>query len=35
VPATHTRVHHHPRSVAELERILRQHLAEVGGEGGG
>jgi len=33
VPATHTRVHHHPRSVAELERILRQHLAEGGGRG--
>ncbi|MFM9195214.1 MAG: esterase/lipase family protein [Planctomycetia bacterium] len=30
VPATHTRVHHHPRSVAELERILVQHLRETG-----
>jgi pimeloyl-ACP methyl ester carboxylesterase len=28
VPATHTRVHHDPRSVAEIERILRQHLNE-------
>ncbi len=28
VPATHTVVHHDPRSIAELERILRQHLDE-------
>ncbi len=28
VPATHTRVHHDPRSIVEIERILRQHLAE-------
>ncbi len=30
VPATHTKVHHHPRAVAELERILWQHLEETG-----
>jgi pimeloyl-ACP methyl ester carboxylesterase len=30
VPATHTRVHHHPRTVAELQRILVQHLHETG-----
>jgi pimeloyl-ACP methyl ester carboxylesterase len=30
VPAKHTRVHHHPRSIAELVAILRQHLAEAG-----
>ncbi|NCY02763.1 MAG: alpha/beta fold hydrolase, partial [Planctomycetia bacterium] len=30
VPATHTRVHHHPETVAELERILLRHLAETG-----
>ena len=30
VPAKHTRVHHHPLAVAELQRILRQHLAELG-----
>ncbi len=28
VPATHTRVHHHPHAIAELERILLQHLRE-------
>lgn len=28
VPAKHTKVHHHPLAVAELVRILRQHLAE-------
>jgi hypothetical protein len=28
VPATHTKVHHHPRTIAELRRILMQHLAE-------
>ncbi len=28
VPATHTRIHNDPRSVAEIERILRQHLDE-------
>ncbi len=30
VPATHTRVHHHPDTIAELERILVQHLRETG-----
>jgi hypothetical protein len=30
VPAKHTRVHHHPWSVSEIERILRQHLLEGG-----
>ena len=28
VPTNHTQVHHHPRAVAELERILLQHLRE-------
>jgi pimeloyl-ACP methyl ester carboxylesterase len=28
VPATHTKVHHHPQSVAELRRILTLHVAE-------
>jgi pimeloyl-ACP methyl ester carboxylesterase len=28
VPATHTRVHHQPATVRELERILTQHLHE-------
>jgi hypothetical protein len=30
VPATHTRVHHHPDTIVELERILVQHLHETG-----
>jgi triacylglycerol esterase/lipase EstA (alpha/beta hydrolase family) len=30
VPATHTKVHHHPTTLAELKRILLQHLAEIG-----
>lgn len=30
VPATHTKVHHHPTTIAELKRILVQHLAEIG-----
>jgi len=30
VPACHTKVHHHPCTVAELERILTQHLHETG-----
>jgi hypothetical protein len=30
VPATHTKVHHHPDTIAELERILVQHLRETG-----
>jgi hypothetical protein len=30
VPAKHTRVHHHPATIAELERILLQHLHETG-----
>ena len=29
VPATHTKVHHHPAAVLELKRILVQHLAEI------
>jgi hypothetical protein len=28
VPATHTKVHHHPQTVAELRRILTEHLRE-------
>jgi hypothetical protein len=28
VPASHTRVHHHPQTIAELQRILLQHLEE-------
>jgi hypothetical protein len=28
VPATHTKVHHHPRTIVEVRRILVQHLAE-------
>jgi pimeloyl-ACP methyl ester carboxylesterase len=30
VPACHTKVHHHPLTVAELKRILTQHLQETG-----
>jgi hypothetical protein len=30
VPAKHTKVHHHPSTIAELERILVQHLHETG-----
>jgi len=30
VPATHTKVHHHPNAIVELERILVQHLRETG-----
>ncbi|MEI6240175.1 MAG: hypothetical protein WCR51_07285 [Planctomycetia bacterium] len=30
VPATHTKVHHQPATVCELERILTQHLRESG-----
>ena len=30
VPATHTRVHHHPLAIAEIERILLVHLRETG-----
>lgn len=30
VPATHTKVHHQPATVSELERILTQHLHESG-----
>jgi pimeloyl-ACP methyl ester carboxylesterase len=33
VPATHTRVHHQPATVAEVERILLQHLRETGLDG--
>ncbi len=32
VPASHTRVHHHPTTIAELQRILCGHLQEIGGE---
>ncbi len=28
VPASHTKVHHHPETVAEIRRILAQHLHE-------
>jgi pimeloyl-ACP methyl ester carboxylesterase len=31
VPATHTKVHHHPCTVRELQRILVEHLRESGG----
>jgi hypothetical protein len=30
VPATHTRVHHHPDTIREVERILAEHLRETG-----
>jgi hypothetical protein len=30
VPSTHTKVHHHPLTVAEMQRILGQHLQETG-----
>ena len=30
VPATHTKVHHHPIAMNELSRILIQHLHETG-----
>jgi pimeloyl-ACP methyl ester carboxylesterase len=30
VPAVHTTVHHHPRAVLEVRRILREHLGELG-----
>jgi pimeloyl-ACP methyl ester carboxylesterase len=30
VPACHTRLHHHPQTVAEIQRILLQHLDETG-----
>ncbi len=30
VPAVHTKVHHHPISVLEIERILEAHLLETG-----
>ncbi len=30
VPASHTKVHHHPDTVAELKRILTMHLREIG-----
>jgi pimeloyl-ACP methyl ester carboxylesterase len=29
VPASHTKVHHHPQTVAEIRRILTQHLHEM------
>jgi hypothetical protein len=30
VPASHTRVHHHPQTIAEMQRVLLQHLQECG-----
>jgi pimeloyl-ACP methyl ester carboxylesterase len=33
VPASHTRVHHHPEAIGELQRILCAHLREFGGGG--
>ena len=30
VPTSHTRVHHHPLTIAELQRILIQHVHETG-----
>jgi len=30
VPAKHTKVHHHPTTIIEVERILLQHLHETG-----
>lgn len=33
VPASHTKVHHHPITVLEMERILGEHLRECGLEG--
>jgi len=30
VPTSHTRVHHHPRTIEEMQRILLQHLHETG-----
>ena len=33
VPATHTKVHHHPDTVRELQRILAEHLRECGSGG--
>jgi pimeloyl-ACP methyl ester carboxylesterase len=30
VPATHTKVHHHPDTVREVQRILAEHLRECG-----
>jgi hypothetical protein len=30
VPAAHTRVHHHPETIREVERILSEHLRETG-----
>jgi hypothetical protein len=30
VPASHTRVHHHPLAIQEVQRILVQHLQETG-----
>jgi len=31
VPAKHTKVHHHPMTIAEVRRILTQHLGETAG----
>jgi hypothetical protein len=31
VPAVHTRVHHQPKTIIEMERILSEHLRETGG----
>jgi len=33
VPATHTKVHHHPGTIAEVQRILAEHLRECGEPG--
>jgi hypothetical protein len=30
VPASHTKVHHHPQTIMEVRRILTQHLQETG-----
>ena len=30
VPASHTKIHHHPLTIAEVRRILIQHLRETG-----
>jgi hypothetical protein len=31
VPANHHDIHHHPRTILEVKRILRLHLRETGG----
>ncbi|MFM7109034.1 MAG: esterase/lipase family protein [Planctomycetaceae bacterium] len=32
VPATHTKVHHHPDTIREVQRILAEHVRECGAE---